>query len=141
LEAKIFIVHGGLFWRNTTLKEIDAIDRFHEEIPRDSLQEQMLWSDPWRQSGRGANSRGCALCFGADVVDEFLDTNRLQLIVRSHECVPNGYETHFDNTLLTVFSASNYLHCDNDGAYVVFEKNCEAHVITVCATATSFSLR
>jgi hypothetical protein len=55
-----------------------------------SLQEQMLWSDPHPNPGRAPNPRGCALVFGGDVVDEFLTTNGLQLIVRSHECVPNG---------------------------------------------------
>jgi hypothetical protein len=92
--------------------------------------EQMLWSDPDDAFGRSDSPRGCSLLFGPDVVDEFLAANNLQLIVRSHECIQPGFEKMFDDKLITVFSASNYNGTvGNDGAYIVFEKNCEPHIV------------
>lgn len=36
--------------------------------------------------------RNCAVTFGSDVTREFLSDNRLQLLIRSHEVVPRGYQ-------------------------------------------------
>ncbi len=66
-----------------------------------SLMEQMLWSDPDDALGRSDSPRGCSLLFGPDVVEEFLGTNHLQLIVRSHECVKQGFEKMFNDKLIT----------------------------------------
>lgn len=46
--------------------------------------------------------------FGADVVAEFCRNNNLDVIIRGHECVMDGF-THFaSGRLITVFSATNY---------------------------------
>jgi len=62
--------------------------------------------------------------FGPDITKEFLDNNRLSMIVRSHECVRKGFELPFtgpyEHLLGTIFSASNYSGGDNEGAYMVF---------------------
>lgn len=52
------------------------------------------------------------MSFGADLTREFLKHNGLTMVVRSHECVPYGFELPYvgeDSGLLcTIFSASNY---------------------------------
>lgn len=48
--------------------------------------------------------------FGPDVTKRFLEHNNLELLVRSHEVKPAGYETMHDGQCVTVFSAPNY--CD-----------------------------
>jgi diadenosine tetraphosphatase ApaH/serine/threonine PP2A family protein phosphatase len=102
IENKIFVVHGGLFNRPVTLTELDAVDRFHEIPPAMSLLEQMLWNDPDPAPGVSPSSRGGnALYFGPDVVDTFLKQNKLTTIIRSHECVPQGWESMFDGKLYT----------------------------------------
>lgn len=45
---------------------------------------------------------------GPDITKAFLERNRLQLVVRSHEVVMGGYEIMHDGNLVTVFSAPNY---------------------------------
>lgn len=46
----------------------------------------VLWSDPVNDPGIRANeARGCGTVFGPDVTAEFLASNGLQLIIRSHE--------------------------------------------------------
>jgi serine/threonine-protein phosphatase 5 len=48
--------------------------------------------------------------FGPDVAEKFLTENGLELLVRSHEVKPEGFEYQKGGKVLTVFSAPNY--CD-----------------------------
>lgn len=43
-----------------------------------------------------------------DRVLEFCKNNDLQLIVRAHECVMDGFERFAQGHLITLFSATNY---------------------------------
>lgn len=43
-----------------------------------------------------------------DRVMEFCRNNDLQLIVRAHECVMDGFERFAQGHLITLFSATNY---------------------------------
>lgn len=47
-----------------------------------------------------------------DRVTDFCKRNRLQLIIRAHECVMDGFERFAQGQLITLFSATNY--CGND---------------------------
>ncbi|KAG5483636.1 hypothetical protein CUR178_08303 [Leishmania enriettii] len=117
IGGKIFVVHGGLpRRRGVSINDILRIQRFRQiPIPNysqpeeDEIFQDMLWSDPvedikgWRESQRGAGVE-----FGSDVTMEFLENNKLELVVRSHEDCLSGYEEHHNRKLLTIFSASNY---------------------------------
>lgn len=46
--------------------------------------------------------------FGPDVTKKFLQKNKLDYIVRSHEVKQEGYEVIHDGKCITVFSAPNY---------------------------------
>lgn len=67
--------------------------------------EAMLWSDPRAIQGRQLSARGAGVEFGQDVTHEFLRTNRSALIIRSHECVREGFELLHSGRLITLFSA------------------------------------
>ena len=43
-----------------------------------------------------------------DRVTEFCKKNKLQLIIRAHECVMAGFERFAQGQLITLFSATNY---------------------------------
>ena len=60
--------------------------------------------------GWGVSPRGAGFLFGSDVVAQFNDTNGLDMICRAHQLVMEGYKWHFNNTVLTVWSAPNYCY-------------------------------
>ncbi|POM79022.1 Serine/threonine-protein phosphatase 5 [Phytophthora palmivora] len=124
IENKVLVVHGGLFSEeNVTLADIEKIDR-NREPPESGLMSDLMWSDPQPFPGRGPSKRGIGLSFGPDVTKAFLEHNKLDLLVRSHEVKDEGYLVEHDGKCITVFSAPNY--CDqmgNKGAFIRFEKD------------------
>lgn len=74
----------------------------------------LLWSDPVEHARDGGPSfRGAGAQFSKHVTQEFLKTNHLRLLIRSHEKQPEGFrEEQFSSRYgllaATVFSASNY---------------------------------
>ena len=83
----------------------------------------MLWSDPTKKiSGWGKNDRGTSVTFGTDVVSKFLYKHDLDLICRAHQVVEDGYEFFANRQLVTIFSATNYMHrFDNAAAMMVID--------------------
>ena len=116
------ITHGGLFAQDgVTLDDIRKVDRF-KEPPDSGIMCDMLWADPVKENGRHPSKRGISIGFGPDVAKRFLDENKLDLLVRSHEMKMEGYEIEADGRVITVFSAPNY--CDqmkNKGAFIRFK--------------------
>mmetsp|Transcript_14997 Transcript_14997/g.58727 ORF Transcript_14997/g.58727 Transcript_14997/m.58727 type:complete len:494 (+) Transcript_14997:58-1539(+) len=134
VQEKIFVCHGGLFSEdNVTLDDVRSINRFREP-PDSGLMCELLWSDPQRganSTGRAPSPRGVGVAFGADVTKNFLETNKLSYVIRSHEVRANGYEVEHDGKLITVFSAPNY--CDQQGnmaAIIKIEADLKPQFIT-----------
>lgn len=119
INSKVFVLHGGLFSKDgVTLDDIRKVNRICEP-PDEGLMTEMLWSDPQKGRGRVASKRGVGVAFGQDVTENFLKTNGLELVIRSHEMKEEGYEVEHSGKLITVFSAPNY--CDqmgNKGAFI-----------------------
>ncbi|KAF1331731.1 Serine/threonine-protein phosphatase, partial [Globisporangium splendens] len=125
LQSKIFVVHGGLFSRdNVTLAHLKKISRkreppLHQEGFEDKIYEDMLWSDPRSIASRQPSERGAGVEFGVDVTNNFCLVNKIALIIRSHECVPEGFEILHGGRLITLFSASRYCGTQmNKGAFL-----------------------
>eukprot|EP00803_Ostreobium_quekettii_P006547 evm.model.scf_589.6 EVM.evm.TU.scf_589.6 scf_589:30137-41793(+) len=121
LNRKVLVLHGGLFTQDdVSLEDINKLDR-NREPPDEGIMCEILWSDPSPLPGRSPSQRGVGVAFGADVTKAFLDSNNLELVVRSHEVKEEGYEVAHDGRLITIFSAPNY--CDsmgNKGAFLKF---------------------
>jgi hypothetical protein len=75
-----------------------------------------------RNQGWGENDRGVSFTFGGDVVRQFLRRHDLDLVVRAHQVVEDGYEFFAGRELVTVFSAPNYCgEFDNAGAMMTVD--------------------
>lgn len=60
--------------------------------------------------GWGVSPRGAGYLFGSDVVAQFNASNDIDMICRAHQLVMEGYKWHFNETVLTVWSAPNYCY-------------------------------
>ena len=124
IEERIFCIHGGL---SPDMESPSDLLKFPRpiEIPDTGLLCDTLWSDPDKDiTGWAENDRGVSFTFGADVVSKFLERNDLDLIVRAHQVVEDGYEFFGDRTLVTVFSAPNYCgEFDNCGAMMAVDED------------------
>lgn len=139
VDKRIAVLHGGIPRDTVTLERIGNIGKVRD-VPTVEQQDQdeeilcdILWSDPveryksrqlglrhqgdhWRSS-----SRGCGIEFLSAHTVAFLELNQLELVVRSHEVVPGGYEVRHEGRCATVFSASDYCGVSgNRGAIAVF---------------------
>ena len=76
----------------------------------------------------GLNERGISVTFSADVVKDFLNKHDLDLIVRAHQVVEDGYEFFANKRLVTIFSAPNYCgEFDNIGGVLFVDENLKCH--------------
>ncbi|KAF6011633.1 hypothetical protein HII13_002097 [Brettanomyces bruxellensis] len=146
IAGRIFCVHGGLSPSLTDLNKIKMIQR-PTDIPDEGLLTDLLWSDPqisgstegyilagnqrvsssstssFHHGDWSENDRGVSYCFSKKVVNRFCERFNLDLIVRGHMVVEQGYEFYAKRKLVTVFSAPNYCgEFDNWGAVMNVNK-------------------
>lgn len=149
IHGKVLVIHGGLFHREgVTLEDIEQVERLDYVVPARVEEEQhdedlpeaerrqkdlrtimhcALWSDPDLSPSLPnpqPNPRGAGVLFGSDSTQSFLEQNGLDMIVRSHECVEEGFDLPFEDDMegscATIFSASNYGGSMNQGATMQF---------------------
>ncbi|PPR80909.1 hypothetical protein GOBAR_AA39807 [Gossypium barbadense] len=124
IEKKIICMHGGI---GRSIHAVEQIEKLERPITMDAgsiVLMDLLWSDPTENDsieGLRPNARGPGLVtFGPDRVADFCKKNRLQLIIRAHECVMDGFERFAHGQLITLFSATNYCGtANNAGAILV----------------------
>ncbi|RLN83713.1 hypothetical protein BBJ28_00005784 [Nothophytophthora sp. Chile5] len=126
IDGRVLVVHGGVPRDSVLIRELNVLDRAGYDLtryrtkpknrrdrePHRKMQiiRDLLWSDPKVTKGFEENKRGAGINYGPDVVQKFMTKNKLSLIVRSHECVPRGFDWPYQEKgmLVTLFSASNY---------------------------------
>ncbi|ULT99278.1 hypothetical protein L3Y34_000550 [Caenorhabditis briggsae] len=77
-------------------------------LEEECLENDLMWSDPGSVKGWEPNTRGASFTFGEDVVHEYCKMLDIDLIVRGHQVVQDGYEFFANKKLVTVFSAPHY---------------------------------
>lgn len=122
VDGRIFCVHGGLSPSLQTLDQIRVIDR-KQEVPHEGPMCDLLWSDPDEQVETwGISPRGAGFLFGSEPVEQFRKLNSVDIICRAHQLVMEGYKWHFNDTVLTVWSAPNYCYrCGNVAALLTVD--------------------
>ncbi|XP_057474955.1 serine/threonine-protein phosphatase BSL3 isoform X2 [Actinidia eriantha] len=128
IEKKILCMHGGIGRSINHVEQIESLQRPITMEAGSIVLMDLLWSDPTENDsveGLRPNARGPGLVtFGPDRVMEFCNNNDLQLIVRAHECVMDGFERFAQGHLITLFSATNYCGtANNAGAILVLGRD------------------
>nr|XP_034908259.1 serine/threonine-protein phosphatase BSL1-like isoform X1 [Populus alba] len=150
IEKKIICMHGGIGRSIHSVEQIEKLERPITMDAGSIILMDLLWyasfdlfylqstiayinlcyqtspfrSDPTENDsieGLRPNARGPGLVtFGPDRVTDFCKKNKLQLIIRAHECVMDGFERFAQGQLITLFSATNYCGtANNAGAILV----------------------
>jgi len=144
VDEKILCMHGGLSPELESLQQIADLPR-PRDVPDVGLMCDLLWSDPdTTVNGWGENERGVSFVFGADVVAEFLDRHELDLLVRAHQVVEDGYEFFAGRRLVTLFSAPNYCgEFDNAGGIISVDENlkCSFQILKPSSRQSRFPAR
>ena len=122
IDDKILCMHGGLSPDLKNMQNIQDISR-PTEIPDQGLLCDLLWSDPDKEAvDYDENDRGVSVIFGEKVVTDFNKKNDLDLIIRAHQVVDDGYEFFANRQLITIFSAPNYCgEFDNSAGIMIID--------------------
>ena len=127
VRGKILCMHGGLSPKLNSLSDLKGVRIPFSDPPQNSLEQDLLWSDPQHElKGFDFNKpREVSVKFGEDVVQKtckklvkppnplpslmiFIDFQGLDMIVRAHQVMANGYAFFANRKLVTVFSAPRY---------------------------------
>lgn len=137
MNKQFFCVHGGLSPELRTLDDLVRLDRFREP-PTKGLMCDLLWADPTEdydednmdQSFVRNAVRGCSYSFTYKALCQFLERTGLLSVIRAHEAQDAGYRMYKRTktmgfpSLLTMFSAPNYLdNYNNKAAVLKYENN------------------
>ena len=122
IDEKILCMHGGLSPELKNLQNIQDISR-PTDIPDTGLLCDLLWSDPDKDVLEyDENDRGVSVIFGEKIVQDFNKKNDLDLIIRAHQVVDDGYEFFAQRQLITIFSAPNYCgEFDNSAGIMIID--------------------
>ncbi|OMJ27091.1 Serine/threonine-protein phosphatase 2B catalytic subunit [Smittium culicis] len=132
VNKQFLCIHGGLSPELHTLDDFSKINRFREP-PTHGLLCDLLWADPVEDFGHEKNktffinnhARGCSFFYNYHAASSFLENNNLLSIVRAHEAQDAGYRMYRKSkqtgfpTVITIFSAPNYLDVYNNKAAVL----------------------
>lgn len=136
MNKQFLCIHGGLSPELHTLDDLRSIDRFREP-PTHGLMCDILWADPLEEFGQEKTSdffihnhvRGCSYFFSYPAACSFLEKNNLLSVIRAHEAQDAGYRMYRKTkttgfpSVMTIFSAPNYLDVYNNKAAVLKYEN------------------
>ncbi|MEM3617529.1 MAG: metallophosphoesterase family protein [Candidatus Bathyarchaeia archaeon] len=119
VEERYLMVHGGLPPQARSLEDLAYA---HERHPKESLLEDLLWSDPTNAiSETCASPRGAGKLFGQKVTDTVLQNFGVKFLIRGHEPCEEGYKIEHNGKVLTLFSRKGPPYYNQHGAYLKLE--------------------
>ncbi|CAI2355135.1 unnamed protein product [Caenorhabditis sp. 36 PRJEB53466] len=109
IGGRILCMHGGVGPKLTSLDMLRQFKRPQYQPETQSLEMDILWSDPSNfHKSWAPNTRGVSVVFGADALRRLLNNVDIDIVVRAHQCVQDGYEFFCGRRLVTLFSAPFY---------------------------------
>jgi hypothetical protein len=133
---KIFCCHGGIGSNFVKMDELNSLKRplkisFEQQSEDNQKVIDLLWNDlVVSEEEKGIvpnmmrdpnNQQSFVKRFGHDIVDKFLKTNGISMIVRSHENPERGEDR--EGQVMTISSTSNYCGTQGNAAgFIVIQK-------------------
>ncbi|CAB3406795.1 unnamed protein product [Caenorhabditis bovis] len=151
IGGKILCMHGGISPYLTSLNDIKNIQRPIVDINDNKLALDLLWSDPLDHGNVHAINenpqflknalRGLSCTFNEQAVKECVNKLNIQLVVRAHQMMENGFKFYADRKLITIFSAPRYMNeTENKGAILKVSETGAVSIITLKARKNGVGL-
>lgn len=116
VKERYVLLHGGV---PTQARTVDDLAYAHENHPRETHLEEILWSDPWEGlTGTYASPRGAGRLFGENETDRFLKMLNVKVLIRGHEPSQEGFKIDHSGKILTLFSRKGSPYFNEQGAYL-----------------------
>lgn len=111
-DIKIMAVHGGLPRASMQIDNYykdDSLNYYLDKATKDfvgmTLPNGFLWSDPYDKAPQGfRNKSNSRYQFNKDQFISFSKIHGIDIMLRAHEALDDGYQSYFDNRLISVFS-------------------------------------
>jgi len=122
VERKMFCVHAGISPELMSFDQIRNIPR-PVPIPDYGLLCDLVWSDPHvsTRSWSKNHSRGISWFYGPQAITDFFRDFNMEVIVRAHEVVPEGFLFFAGLNCVTLYSTTT--DAGNKGAFMHVDEN------------------
>jgi len=119
VKDRYLMIHGSLPLQAKTLEDLAYA---HIKHPKQTLLEDMLWSDPTEMiKGVCASPRGAGKLFGENITNEVLKRFNVKILIRGHEPCRDGFKINHKGKILTLFSRKGPPYFNIRGAYLNIE--------------------
>ncbi len=128
---KILCVHSGIGEKTKSLDDIANVKKPYN-VYETPVAMDVLWSTPVDSNYDNSYTKNNFTAslrkrhFDEAMVGEFMKNNKINLIIRSHDVIESGYDTLYNNKVISIFSATNYCnYYNNSGGILFIKKNFE----------------
>jgi protein phosphatase len=119
VEGLYVLIHGGIPQDAASLEDLAYA---HLRHPKETILEEMLWSDPADGiKGFCSSPRGAGRLFGEEVTRNFLEMLGVKVLIRGHEPAPEGSKINHQGKVLTLFSRKGPPYFNSIAAYLQFD--------------------
>ena len=119
VERLYVLIHGGIPKDAASMEDLAYA---HLRHPKETILEEMLWSDPAEGIKEACSSpRGAGRLFGEDVTRNFLEMLDVKVLIRGHEPAPEGSKINHKGKVLTLFSRRGQPYFNSTAAYLQFD--------------------
>ena len=123
-NKKYFCVHGGLSPLIDSLYDINNLNRKQDYFSEEAIND-LLWDEPDNDTEYfSVPPKGCGYIFGKNEVEKFCKDNNVDFIVIGRMLSSEGFEYFFENKLINIWSAPNYVNiCGNKACIIELDEH------------------
>ena len=129
INNQIMCIHSGISKNGFSLNDIQKL-KFPINVKNCQIAKDILWNVPGNNDNINFNKslpgEYKPEIYNGNNVDSFLKSNKLKMIIRSHDICEKGIVNSFGDRLITIFSSTNYCGVyQNAGALIFIKKSYE----------------